>query len=247
MENLKHELPTDNRPTNEKLVYSSYTWRKEDGSHAVIDLLSIVNSTLLSLISYGLHDKLPLLSRREIKNYRELRKLPDTEGAEIVDSNNVFEYGTTYTVFVRSLGREGWKNKRFNRIDVKYLCKEEDSEETKKRSIGRIIASCNCPRNSLERAYTDARYERISTVFCRHVCLGLNHLANFHDTASFDFFGEAAQRTLRTTQAVVKHVTKKKLSLPDYELEYLLDGMKVYGLDNRVYWTQPLRRFIYNM
>lgn len=255
--------PKDKRSTPRKLIDASFVWQKEDGYYAAIDLMTRVNSMVLFSLSYNLYDvNFPNISKRRIKRYLKLRKLPDVEGVELVNENNSCYSNVESVVFVRSLGKHTWKKGNYNAVTINNLAMESDSYERKFKSIKNIKVTCRCLRNSLERSCRPASFQKkifrderrrthipssfIDTVFCKHACVGLDWLATFNSAANFDFFGIYAKRTIEVSNQVVDYILTYNLRLPDYRINELLNERKVeYWRTYRRYWTEPLRKFIF--
>ncbi len=264
---LSYRMPTDSRSVPRKEIDSSFAWKKYDGCYASVDLMSRVNSALLFNLSYGLYDvNFPNISKRRIKRYLKLRRLPNTEGVELVDEDKSCYSNIEAVVFVRSLGKKTWEKENYNQVSINNLVGEDETTERKKDSIMNIKVVCPCIRSAFERSCRTATFQRdifndgrgggdvpgpfVDSVFCKHTLVGMDWITTFNGGANFRFFGIHAKRTTNMSNQVIEYILNRNLkctSHPDYVINGLLDRKAVDNYRTYLrYWTEPLREFIFH-
>ena len=258
---------SDVRTVPRKEIDKSFVWEKYGGSGTAIDLMTLVNSTLLFNLSYGLYEtNFPNVSRSRLAHYLKLRRLPNTEGAELVNDKKSCFSNIEAAVSVRSLGKDSWKKKTYNIVGIVNLVKEDDPNARKRDSLMSLKVTCPCVRSTFERTcrpsllqraiYRDGRKGNdvpgpfIDTVLCKHSCVSLDWASTFHNAASFEFFGINGYRAVNAANRVVEYVLKKNLDIanhPDYKVNEMIDRTEVNGYTSYMsYWSEPLRKYIFN-
>ncbi|MEM7825714.1 MAG: hypothetical protein QW412_02560, partial [Candidatus Aenigmatarchaeota archaeon] len=242
-----------------KLIDTSFVWRKEDSYYAAIDIMSRVDSAVLTLVSYNLFKNYPEISLSELKKYIELRKLPNPEGLSLVDERRSCYENVESVVYVRALTKKRWEAKEYNRVKIKNLVKNKVPFQEKVKSIRSLEVNCGCNRTDYvsicrpakyqrkifrdERTYKDIPGSFINSVFCKHACIALDWLHLSYQTSSFDYFGPSSH-VVKVSKIIIEDILKYKPKYPDYRLNQLfLTELK----RRRINLHEPLLKYIFDI
>lgn len=240
-----------------KLIDTSFVWKKNDGYYAVIDIMSRVDSAVLTTVAYNLYGNYPELSVSELKKYLELRRLPNPDGFSLVGEEKSCYENKEAMVYVRALTKKRWEKKEYNRVKIKNLVENDVSFQEKRNSIKTLKVSCGCSRADYQSICRPAWYQRrifkdlrtyesvpgsyIDSVFCKHVCIALDWLYLFYQTANFDYFGPS-YHVVKASKIVIRDVLKHRPRYPDYKLNQLyLSELRREGINLH----EPLLKFIW--
>jgi len=240
-----------------KLIDSSFVWKKDDGYYAVIDIMSRVDSAVLTTVAFNLYGNYPEFSISELKRYLRLRKLPDPNGYSLVDEKRSCYDNVESIVYVRALTKKRWERKEYNKVKIKNLVLENASFREKVKSLRNLEVSCSCPRAEYQSICRPAYYQRrifkdprtykdipgsfINSVFCKHACIALDWLTLFYGTASFEYFGPSPH-VIEASKIVIKDFLRFKPRYPDYKLNnlYLAELKR-----NSINLHEPLLKYIW--
>ncbi|MGC8812287.1 MAG: hypothetical protein ACP5O8_01730 [Candidatus Aenigmatarchaeota archaeon] len=240
-----------------KLIDTSFVWKREDGYYSVVDIMSRVDSAVLTTVAYNLYEDYPEFPVSSLKKYLELRNLPDPDGFSLVNEKESCYENLEAMVFVRALTKKRWENKEYNRIEIKNLVLESASFKEKADSLKNLKVSCGCARAGYQSICRPAWYQRrifrdlrnykdipgsyIDSVFCKHVCIALDWLTLFYGTASFDYFGPSSH-VIKASKIIIRDFLKHKPRYPDYKLNQLyLSELRREGIN----LNEPLLKFIW--
>lgn len=267
MEELhSNRMPTDSRSSPRKEIDSSFSWKKYNGGYASVDLMSRVNSMLLFSLSNDLYDvNFPDISRRRLKRYLKLRKLPNTEGVELTGKNSCYS-NIEAVLSVRSLSGKKWKERAYKKVTINNLVGEDEPLERKIDSIKNINVVCSCARTSFVHSCRVPTFQRdifrdprgggdvpgpfVDSEFCKHALVAMDYVTTFDGAANFGFFGIYGDRTITVANQVIEYILRKKLKLTDhsdYTINESLNRRKVEDYRTYLrYWSEPLREFIFH-
>jgi|YelNatPaOPRAMG01_1025707.scaffolds.fasta_scaffold09348_9 hypothetical protein len=240
-----------------KLIDTSFVWKKKDGYYAVIDIMSRIDSAVLTTVAYNLYGDYPEFSVSDLKKYLKLRNLPDPDGFSLVNEKESCYENLEAMVLVRALTKKRWEKKEYNRVKIKNLILNSESFEKKADSLKSLKVSCGCARADYQsicrpawyqrrifkdqRSYKDIPGSYIDSVFCKHVHIALDYLALFYGTATFDYFGPSPH-VIKASKIVIRDFLKLKPRYPDYKLNQLyLSELRREGIN----LNEPLLKFIW--
>ena len=214
-----------------KISDTGFVWQKKDQTYGFTDVATRTDSLVLFTLSYDLIDYyFPDIKKSELKKYLKLRRLPDTEGAEIIGKGSCFE-NIEATAFVRSFTKKNWEAGKFHTMSMTNLAANNASPKEKLDSFKTIEIRCSCNRGVMQPTCRPSKYQRrmfgddrdiksvpgsfMTAIYCTHADIGHDWLSIFYEAYGF---GMHLPYTHRAIGYVVKQVAKKNQKLPKYRL-----------------------------
>jgi hypothetical protein len=216
-----------------KLTDTGFVWAKYGGKLGFRDLASSLDSLALYTVAYGLtQEYFPNTSIERIKRYLKIRRLPDTEGEELIGPDRVV-YPTKADVVVRSFSKDKWPKKSGHLVSTINHVPEDASPEKKFESGEKIAVSCGCSRGESQPFYRPSISQLakfginlspqtlgsrpFDAVYCTHVEIDHNWLSQIHNIHGFG------------------------LNLPDSEAVKILEYVLNQVVDSKMKWISKYR------
>lgn len=238
-----------------KIVDASWVWEKPSGNYGALDFISRIDSTVLFTLAYGLH-KLNYedLSIADLKKYLKIRKLPDTEGKDLVREQDSCYENTEAMIYVRALTKKRWNENKYNQVVINNLASNDDSDKRKVESFKNLKASCGCTRSGYQsicrpssyqmRMFRDERKLKdipgsfIDTIICKHANIAFDWSHIFYNSTDFFGFFGMSRNVVEVSKRVIKDVLEYNIRLPDFQLNQLYrnEARKIYEPLIKIVW-----------
>ena len=178
----------------------------------------------------------PELSLNKLKKYLKIRKLPDPEGRELVNTKRSCHEGLEAVIFVKGLSlarsRPTWENNTWYKVQLNNLT-ADDSPEEKLKTLRNIKISCSCdghiwhgicrPPAYQRRLFGDYRSAKdnpspfIDSTIHGHSSIAFNYAAVRLGTYDMGIFGYTPH-ALGIGKKFIKGVLDHNVELPDYRI-----------------------------